>query len=335
MRMRLVSWVVDLLLVAGLSVVAGAQGPLPGTPTTAGGGGAGSIRGRVVLANGSAINQSVKVNLLNIRGTRDTTISDNTGQFEFRGLPPGEYTVEVEADKLRFDPSTERTQVFRGSLAVVTVTLKEKSSSESKKASSVISVGEIGADVPDKAKKEFARATKAYKEGRATESIDHLRQAIAVYPKFLSAHNDLGAQLLEQGSLDEAASELRRAIEIDAKAFNPYLNLGIVLVKQKRFAEAADTLRQALSLESNWPAAKLHLGVALMNLKEFVSAERELHGAYELGGRDFSIALFYLGELYIETGKRAQARQALEAYVREASDGANAAQARKLIAMLQ
>ena len=313
----------------------GSAQSLPGTPTTTGGGnGTGSIRGRVVLPSGTAINQSVKVNLLNLRGTRDTTISDNLGQFEFRGLIAGEYTVEVEADKLKFEPATLHVTVLRGLPSVVTVSLTEKSTGD-KKSSDVISVGEIGADVPDKARKEFERASKASQSGQVDESIEHLRKAIELYPKFLKAHNDLGALLLEQGKLDEAAAELRQAIEIDPKAFNPYLNLGIALVRLKTYSEAAEILTKALSLNSDQPAAKLYLGIALMHNNDPGGAMRELTGAYELGGADYSIALFYLGEVLMQTGERTRARQAFEAYLNSGPNAANAAQARKLIAMLQ
>jgi tetratricopeptide (TPR) repeat protein len=326
-----------VLLAFTVSVAAQSSGRSSGSSTTTTTTSSqGNIRGKVVLQNGAPISQAVRINLLNLRGTRDMLFTDNQGQFEFRALPTGDYTIEAEGDKLKFDVSTESVHVFgSNATAVVVITLKEKTSTATKPASNVISAGEIGKDVPDKARKEFERASKFSKEGKALEAIDHLKKAIALYPNFLMAHNDLGVQLLEQGDLDEAATELRRAIEIDEKAFNPYLNLGIVLIRQQRFAEAADTLRKALSLESDSPATKLYLGVALMNMNDLDGAERELKAAYDLGGTSYSIALFYLGELYLNKGERALARQALAAYLHEAPNAADAAQARKLIGMLQ
>ena len=326
-----------VLLACTVSVAAQSGGRSSGSPTASTSNSSqGNIRGRVVLQDGTSVSQAVRITLLNLRGARDMVLTDNQGQFEFRGLSPGDYTVEADGDKLRFEVSTEAVHVFGGgATAVVTVTLKEKSSSIEKPAGNVISVGEIGKDVPAKARKEFDQASKFSKEGQALKAIDHLRKAIAIYPNFMMAHNDLGAQLIEQGDLDEAAAELRRATEIDAKAFNPCLNLGMVLVRQKRFAEAADILRKALSLESDSPAAKLYMGVALMNLNDLDAAERELKAAYNLGGTSYSIALFYLGELYMNRGERALARQAFAAYLHDAPDAADAAQARKMIGILQ
>jgi tetratricopeptide (TPR) repeat protein len=327
-----------ILLACTVSVAAqsGSINPRTGQPTFSPDMSLGSIRGRVVLPNGASLNQAVKVNLLNLRGTRDMVFTDNQGQFEFRSLPPAEYTLEVEADRLRFDVSSERVQVFRGAASVVNITLKEKTAPDGNKSDgNVISVGEIGPDVPSKARKEFERASKLSKEGKALEAIEHLRKAIAIYPDFMMAHNDLGAQLLDAGNLNEAAAELHSAIEIDAKAFNPYLNLGIVLIRQKKFTEAAGTLRKALSLQSDSPPAKLYLGLALMNMNDLEVAERELKAAYNLGGTSYSDALFYLGELYMKRGNRALARQALEAYLHDAPEAANADQARKLIGRMQ
>lgn len=278
--------------------------------------------------------EAVKVYLLTLRGRMATTYTDNQGQFEFRNLVAGEYAIEVEADSLRYEPVSERVAVFRGTPSLVNITLKEKTGGK-KFSDSVVSVGEITADVPGKARKEFERAAKLYKDGKIAESIDHLKLAIEIYPKFLMARNDLGAQLLEQGNLDEAAAELRRAIEIDPKAFNPYLNLGIVLVKKRQFLEAASALKTAVSLSSDSPAASLYLGIALMNLKDLEGAERQLKVAYDLGGTSYSIAFFYLGQVYGQKGDRARAKQAFESYLEREPTAANAPEARKLIGMLQ
>src|SRR5713226_2273713 len=155
---KLTTLVSAVFLGWSVSVSAQVRPPVSPAPPT-GAISAGSIRGRVVLQNGTAVSQAVRVSLLNLRGSSEMVFTDNQGQFEFRNVNPGEYTVEVEGDNLRFDISTERVQVFRGAPSVVTVALKEKAASGEKKAvGNVISVGELGRDVPDKARSEFERA---------------------------------------------------------------------------------------------------------------------------------------------------------------------------------
>ena len=172
-------------------------------------------------------------------------------------------------------------------------------------------------------------------EGNFIESIAALRRAIAIYPDYLMAHNDLGAQLLEQGQLDEAATELRAAIKIDPKAANPLINLGIVLERQKNYADSLAVLDKALSLEPTSPAAHLYAGIDSVKLNDTVRGEKELTAAHELGGTSYAIALLHLGQLYIKKGERELAIQAFESYLRESPNAANAAQIEQLIGKLR
>lgn len=337
--MRFVKFLIRLSVLVLFAGAVSAQGTKPDSSSSlpsASNLALGNIHGKIVFPNNTSVDNAVKISLLNYRGSLAVIYTDNEGQFDIPNLTPGEYTLRVEADRLRYEVINEQVQVYRGMPSNVTIALKEKSSSnEARPRGDVISVNELDKDVPPQARKEFDRAGKLAQEGKAAEAIEHLRKVLSLYPNFMAAHNDLGAQLLEQGNLDEAATELRRAIELDAKAFNPYLNLGIILVRQQRFSEAAETLRKALSLESNSPAAKLYLGLALTGLNDLDGAERELKASYNLGGAAFAVALFHLGEIYMNKGERLNAQRAFEAYLHDAPKAVNSAQARKLIRMLQ
>ncbi|HXM36650.1 MAG TPA: tetratricopeptide repeat protein, partial [Pyrinomonadaceae bacterium] len=242
----------------------------------------GSIQGRVALPSGGVLNEATRISLQNSRGVKATVFTDNQGQFSFRSLTPGTYDVVVEADPSRFDVTTVSVEVFPNSPAIIRIVLKEKKWSASKNTANSVSATELDAAVPAKARKEFERASDAGNEGKTEEAISHLRKAIELYPGYLMARNDLGAQLLAQGKLAEAAEELGRAIKIDSKAFNPKLNLGIVLVQQHKFAEAAAVLRDAIALNSAAPSARLYNGLALEGLNDLEAAEKELKASHDL-----------------------------------------------------
>jgi tetratricopeptide (TPR) repeat protein len=335
MAMKLI-WRYPIVLGLLLCSTAFGQARRPATgPPNADPAQVGSIKGRVILESGNAVSQAVQVTLSNVRGTQSRIYSDYQGQFEIRNLPPGEYTLEIEGDRLVYEVTSERVGVLAGVPTVVTLKLKEKSAKETTKAAgAVASVSELSKDVPPKARREFERASKSANDGKTDEAIAHLRRAIEEYPDFLMAHNDLGVQLLGQEKLDEAASEFRRAVEIDAKAFNPTLNLGLVLVRQQRYEEAVEILRQAVALESTSAAAHLYLGLALKGIGDLEAAEPELKSAYSGGGDIGLIALFHLGDLYLKRGDRTLARQAFELYLRQSPNGPYAAQARQLIGHL-
>jgi Flp pilus assembly protein TadD len=295
----------------------------------------GTLRGRLLLPGGYPLNEATRISLETARGVKATIYTDGQGQFSFPGLTPGNYQVIIEGDRIRYETTTANVEVFPNAPTLLNINLREKKGSKAKNAENSVSVAELDAAVPPKARKEFERASTAAAEGKPVQAIAHLREAIAIYPRYLMARNDLGAQLLGQGKLAEAEEELRRALEIDPKAFNPHLNLGIVLVQQKSFSEAVAILKVAVSLNASSPAARLYNGLALEGIKDLEEAERELKSAYDLGGPAYVTAHFHLGQIYMRRGDRQKAVAAFKSYLQEAPEGPDARQARTLLAKLK
>ena len=293
-----------------------------------------AIRGRVILPGGGFLSEGVRISLQTIRGTDSTVYTDSTGAFQFTRLTPGRYQVIVEADSRRFEVSSESIEVTRGTVALLNISLKERKEAGSLKART-ISVAEMDPKVPSKARSEFERASALNQEGKADEAIDHLRKAIALYPRYLVAHNDLGALLLDLERLDQAEVELRTAMAIDPAAFNPILNLGIVLTKKGQWQPALEILQKGISLQPRSATARLYLGLALQGTSDFEQAQKEFTAAYEIGGSEFAIALFHLGQLYMRRGDRDLAREFFQRYLKEAPNAPNLDQVRRLLAMLE
>lgn len=295
----------------------------------------GSIRGNVLLPNGAFLNERARVTLQTSRGVKSNVYTDEQGRFQFNGLTPSIYEILIEPDGDRFEKAKATVEVFPNQPVILNINLKEKNPPESKSATKVVSAGEMDPAIPATARKEFERASKAAASGNTDDAITHLRKAIEIYPKYLLAHNDLGVQFLAQAKLEEAAYEFRRAIEIDSKAFNPRLNLGIVLVQQGKFVEALPILQTALAIQSDSPAAILYDGLARQGSHDFQGAERQLLLAHEFGGPQFAVALFHLGEIFMDQGQRTRAREMFEQYLREQPSGSEATKARKLIRILE
>jgi tetratricopeptide (TPR) repeat protein len=323
-----------LLLLCGAAAAQGGGGAPSSNPDE--GQAPGSIQGRVVLPNGSSISRPIKVSLRVLQGDKSVFYTDVEGVFDISKLTPGAYTLEIEPDKERnFEGVSERVQVYSRSSTFVTLYLKDGVPVKERRGADVVSTGELDRNVPAAAVKEFERGARAREDGRLEEAVAHLRKALAIYPDYLKARNDLGAYLLAQGRLEEASEELRKASEMDPKAFNPRLNLGIILIQQQKFREAADVLDRAMSLDPTSAAARLYAGVAHLGSGDGARAERELSAAYEAGGGQYALAQFYLGKLYAERGERALALRAFETYLRDKPDAANAEQVRRLIAALR
>ena len=295
----------------------------------------GGIRGRIVLPDGGTLTENAKVTLQNMRGADAGVFSDSQGHFEFARLAPGSYQLVVEADRQRFEVSTENVEVVRSTPVVVTIVLKEKTSTQVKHANGVVNTGELDPKVPAAAKKEYELGRVASNQGHPAEAIVHFRKATVLYPGYLTAHNDLGTQLLAQGKLVEAEEEFQQALELAPKAFNPLLNLGMVQVHQQRFPEAVQTLQKALAEDPNSPAARLYFGMALAGSEDSAGAERELKAAYERGGDQYAVALYHLGMVLMNRGETDNAVKMFESYLQKAPDAANANAVRSLIGTLR
>jgi predicted Zn-dependent protease len=292
----------------------------------------GSIHGNVVAPDGSPLNGAVRITLKVMRGDSTIAYTDQFGRFDLMNVNQGEYTIEADSDRdRRFDVGSEKVLVRRGVASLVTIYLKEKKSEARANRDKSVSVAMFDQKVPGAAKKEFENASRASAEGNAIESIAALRRAIAIYPNYIMARNDLGAQLLEQGQLDDAATELHAAIKIDPNAANPHINLGIVLERQNNFAESLAALDKGLSLDAGSPVAHLYAGMDSVKLNDLVRGEKEFNAAYSLGGNTYAVALLHLGKLYMKTGERELAIKAFQSYLRESPDAPEAAQVEKLL----
>jgi Tfp pilus assembly protein PilF len=300
-------------------------------------GGEGSIRGIVLLPDGSPVKEPVKVTLKVLRGDQSITYSDRDGRFQFLHVSAGEYSLEVEADRSRdrFEITTEKITVRVDTPNFITLTLKEKADPHAVKREKTVSVAMLDQKVPPAAKHEFDNATQLAREGKTDESIAALQRAIGIYPDYLMALNDLGAQLLEAGRLDEALPVLKKATQVDPTSFNPQLNLGIVLIRKKMFVEAQTALEHALSAEPSSPAAHLYAGLAASGANDNARAEREFRTTHEIGGSSFAVALLYLARLDVKLGHKQEAVDALQLYLREEPAGPNTAVAKKMLADLQ
>src|SRR5579863_243541 len=117
--------------------------------------------------------------------------------------------------------------------------------------------------LPAGAIKEFRRSEKCVGSGDYSGAVQHLQKALKVDPKFIEAHNNLGASYLQLSRYQDALGEFEAAIALDKKMVAPYRNMSLSLFMLRRYAEAETAARQALALEPRLKASQYSLGRAL------------------------------------------------------------------------
>lgn len=78
-------------------------------------------------------------------------------------------------------------------------------------------------------------------------AVESYQQAIALYPFYADAYNNLGIVLDEQGRFAEASTYYRQALKLQPDHLQAINNLGCVLVKQGQGQAAIDLYRQAIA----------------------------------------------------------------------------------------
>jgi Flp pilus assembly protein TadD len=297
-----------------------------------------SLKARVLLPNGSP-SQSLKVRLEGPEGEiiRDT-FTDSTGHFEVRSLSTGIYTVVVPTDDRTYATTSERVEITRYSPDTVSITVNLNPIEERKAVKSgrhTVSVREANNSIPKKAREAYKRSVELSKRGKTQEAIEQLKQAIAIYPEYVHAYNDLGVAYMRLDLIDDAIKTLEKSISLDPEALNPRLNLGIANVRRQDYAKAEQPLRDALAIDEAAPLVHLYLGITLWKTDRSNEAENEFTRALSLGGPEIAIAHYYLGQLYAGKDRIEEAVAELEAYIKQKPASEDAQQARQKIAELR
>ena len=289
------------------------------------------IEGRVTLPSGRPVDRNVRITLKNARNVLNTLYSDKHGEFQFTNLTEGIYYVQAEVDDSNYEPVVDKVMLGRG--IVFTLTLQLRANQTPQAASygiRVISTAELNQPVPAGAKKEYNLGLKFVAKDDFMQAAAHFKEALTIYPEYLAARNDLGAQYLKLKRLDEAEESFQIVLERDPKNFNAKFNLGLVRIERKDYTDAISQLNQAIAIDSARPVARLWLGFTLLEMGDLPSAERELMKALVMGGASCVAAHYHMARIYMSRGDTVEATRALRAYLEESPRGEYAKEAKQL-----
>jgi tetratricopeptide (TPR) repeat protein len=322
------------LLILSPTRVAGQRGMMGTDSGDPGTGGNFIIQGTVFLPAGHRVDRPIRVRLFTpTRGTI-TTMTDDNGVFSFRRLAPGSYSVVIDAEK-DFETVNEQVnivQAFRtGSstenVILVQIRLKAKAGTSFKPE---VMNAEL-ANVPKTAVQLYNQSLELGQAGKPKDAIEKLKQAIAEFPNFMLAFNEMGVEYLKLNELGKAEEALRNALKISPDSPIPLMNHGIVLTHMGKFEPAVNELQQALKQRDQSANGHFYLGQALANLGRFGEAEEHLTRAIALGGDEVKDAHRFLGAIYLQRGERERGVAELETYLKLAPKARDAEQVRQIV----
>ena len=292
--------------------------------TDTGFGGQNSINGMILLPSGERLQRRVTIRLQSQTKGDRVIMTDDFGNFAFRGLVSGEYMIVIDKEK-EFAPYRQSVEVrqFRGfppQLYQLSIRLQFKE--EARVKPSLVDANLV--NVPKAALTHYNYAAEFAKKNDRTAAIEELKLAIKEYPTFMLAFNELGVQYLKLNQLENADEAFQGALKIDAEAFPALVNRGITNFMLKRYGEAVPILRKAVKKNEESAVPHYFLGQSLANLGLFDDAEKELLLSIKLGNEDMKEAHRILAIIYSSRGDKKQAASELEEYLKLAPDAPDA-----------
>jgi len=224
------------------------------------------------------------------------TNADWSGKFKFKNLHPdlftlivyipraGEHRQTVEVSSGLAD-SKKRVHVevsFRPNLA--SMNLRKVSS--------------VQLSIPEKARKEFSKATQKLGKRDLEGAIAHLNKAVGIAPQFTDAWNTLGTLAYKMKEYALAESHFREALKHDPDYYPSMVNLGGVLLTMGKLQEALPLNTAAVVERPDDALAHAQLGLNYYHLGQLSEAEKYLKQAIALDPGHFSFPHLPLADIY-------------------------------------
>jgi len=176
------------------------------------------------------------------------TFTNDHGQAQFLGVAIGNYQVTVSGQAIQTTQSeTFEVDARRGAQSIFVRVKPAAGNSESKASNATVSASDL--KVPEKASKEFDKATKMIAKQEWQKAIDQLNKALALYPSYAEAYTNLGVVYSRLGDSDKERDALHKAIAANDHFAPALVNLARMEMKENNFAGAEVHLRQATAAD--------------------------------------------------------------------------------------
>ena len=296
-------------------------------------GGTHVVAGKVRLPDGSpAIGARVTLNNTDIGSSTQNT--DNDGEFAFSGMPEGNYSISVKLEGFQTESESFTIERFasagQGTQMAFVLRQPGQPKAETKSVSPLLK--DVPKDAVSKYEKGMEKASKEDTKG----AIADFDSAIAVYPNFAAAYYEKGAALLKTNDLDNAVVAFVKAIQLKPDYTEAKYGYGLAEFQKKNYEVAAAAFGDVLQVRKEMAEAHLNLGISLFYLKNVDASENELKAAISSkGGEKLAIAHLYLGQIYSQKKKNAEAVTELEKYLEMVPKAPNADRIKQAIDQLK
>jgi tetratricopeptide (TPR) repeat protein len=291
----------------------------------------GRVRVRVDFVNG-VCDLSTHVTLMGRSGPVAEGVANEQCEVEFVNIPAGTYHLNVSGRNL-----ADTDNVITPSAGSTDFEVKIRRANDADRAGGAPggpSVSAVELAIPLRAQKEFDRANELIGKQEFSKAIQSLNRAIAIYPAYAGAYNNLGVIYARLGDRAQEREALQKALSINDHFAPAYVNVGRLNIAAGDFSGAETALNRAAAFD---PTDAMTL--VLLTYTEFMSrhidqAIATSRKAHTLPG-SHAFAHQVAARAFEQKRDGANAIAELEQFLKEEPEGSRADVARKELAALQ
>jgi tetratricopeptide (TPR) repeat protein len=306
-------------------------GALPGNAIQ----GRNSIEGRITTTDNKSV-ENIRVSLLNdTYGQYAQTDTNGSGRYQFNGLPPGNYYIQVESGVTGYERQTQRIEVSpydpsgSGGAEIfrLDIVLRPEKANPSGNANSEVAPGGDGVvfvqTIPPAAMEAYQQGVQSLKKEDLKNAEVGLTHAIEIFPDFYDALDTLGSEYVKHAYYDSAAPLLAHAVEVNKNGWHSYYGLGVSLLELGKRQEGIEALRHAERLNAKSVNVAMRLGLELAKEDQYNDeAIKLLSSVAQMAGKQLPDTYLALASLHSKNKHYRQAAEALESYLRVAPPAA-------------
>jgi len=267
----------------------------------------------------------MQVRLRNVsNGDIVTGTSDSTGTFQFV-VSEGNYVLSTT---LETETAERKLRVTDRHIVNLTIPSRKTVHIEQP----AISVSQLR--IPFEARKALQDGLAASTKNQMKEAIDDTNKAVDLYPQYAMALATR-AMLERHNNLQQALIDAQRAIEFDPNFGLGYVALGSIYTESGKFDDAVRTLNRAIAIQPDAWSGAYEMFRALVKKGDYNAAIIQLQRTCNLVPKNFPFLHLAKADVLIGLKDRASAIRELEAYLKEAPDSPESANATMVLAKLQ
>ena len=281
------------------------------------------IQGTLSTGPGERLHEPVLVRLLSGENEVQEQLAGFNGQFRFKKVLPGSYVIRIERDgyNLQDVPIVTTSPTYRIQITLQATPIESAFSGAHDPFTSL--------SVSPAARKEFELGMGEQKIGRCDAALQHFQKAVALYPKYGDAFDEIGNCDIRSGNFQGAEESFKKAMAF-SDPVHPAVKLSDLYLVQKRYDEAQNLILKLLP--QNPTEGDLYAAIARVYYAVGRIRDAELAGL-EAQSRTHQSADVHLllAKIYEEQNNRPARITQLRAYLDENPRGAKADEVRKLL----